>query len=321
VIKKGFYLDHFKKGQKASGQDTIKLIFNQLVKPLLTDINLATVRSNELKEELKLLQHNQGSEPARKALVYARVFFKWCVDNEQSDPLTGEQILDNPLAGVKPPDIGVIKSKARSRVLATEEVPMLFTALDRSQLDNRSKIGLRLLLLNGNRVGELMAAKWSEVNLSKASWRIPAENTKTSEELIVMLAPQSVALFERLQAITGDNDSVMGGMSGGAQGKALARLQQTRKTAPIPNTKSENRQPLLPFDDKLTVHDLRRSFVTFLAELGVTSEIREKMVNHKLQGVAAVYTRSENYDERRKAAIKLADALDDPLNILPTAVF
>ena len=48
-------------------------------------------------------------------------------------------------------------------------------------------------------------------------------------------------------------------------------------------------------------HDLRRTFVTCLNELGVAPYVVEKLVNHKLQGVMAVYNHAEYWPERHAA--------------------
>ena len=48
-------------------------------------------------------------------------------------------------------------------------------------------------------------------------------------------------------------------------------------------------------------HDLRRTFVTRLADLGVAPHVVEKLVNHRLQGVMAVYNHAEYWPERHAA--------------------
>ena len=48
-------------------------------------------------------------------------------------------------------------------------------------------------------------------------------------------------------------------------------------------------------------HDLRRTFVTRLNDLGVAPYVVEKMVDHKLQGVMAVYNHAEYWPERNAA--------------------
>jgi integrase len=64
----------------------------------------------------------------------------------------------------------------------------------------------------------------------------------------------------------------------------------------------------------LTVHDLRRTAGTYLSQLGVPKDVRERIMNHggkrKSSVTDGVYNRYE-YDAEKRAALELwADALD-----------
>ena len=52
------------------------------------------------------------------------------------------------------------------------------------------------------RPGELRKAHWSEMNLDKAEWRIPAERMKMGEQHIVPLADQAVDDLRELEPLT-----------------------------------------------------------------------------------------------------------------------
>lgn len=52
-----------------------------------------------------------------------------------------------------------------------------------------------------------------------------------------------------------------------------------------------------------TPHDLRRTFSTRLSDLGVMPHVIEKMLNHKMVGVMAVYNQAEYWPERRAAQL------------------
>jgi integrase len=56
-----------------------------------------------------------------------------------------------------------------------------------------------------------------------------------------------------------------------------------------------------------TLHDLRRTFATNLADLGVAPHVIERLLNHvtgTISGVAAIYNRSR-YEPEMKAAMEL----------------
>lgn len=50
-----------------------------------------------------------------------------------------------------------------------------------------------------------------------------------------------------------------------------------------------------------TPHDLRRTMATRLSDMGIAPHVIEKMLNHQMTGVMAVYNRAEYLDERRHA--------------------
>lgn len=56
-----------------------------------------------------------------------------------------------------------------------------------------------------------------------------------------------------------------------------------------------------------TPHDLRRTFATRLADMGIAPHIIEKCLNHRMQGVMGVYNRAEYEQERISAAQAWAD--------------
>ena len=61
---------------------------------------------------------------------------------------------------------------------------------------------------------------------------------------------------------------------------------------------------------RFTPHDLRRSFVTRLNDLRVAPYVVEKLVNHTLQGVMAIYNRAEYARERYRATQLWGDTLE-----------
>jgi integrase len=291
-----YYADHLA-GLKAP--EAVRDIFNRFIIPLLGDTPLADVQTVALADAIRTTKTTNGHGSATKMFSYLTSFFRWCV-------AMGRLKID-PTA---PLDRKTFKfeSSERDRYLTREEVPLLLSAIDNApRMQHRTKIGLRLLMLTGMRSGELIQAEWKHIDFTNKTWLLPAANTKTNAELVIPLAPQAITLLVRLKEDTKESGMVMGELSPKALIKALTRLQ----------TPNKNGERLLVLDEKLNVHDLRRSFTTFLTGLKVPYEVREKMVNHKPAGVSKIYNRWDYRDERKAAGILLADALDNPLELLP----
>src|SRR5690606_38078933 len=58
---------------------------------------------------------------------------------------------------------------------------------------------LEFLILTASRSGEVLGAKWPEVDLGSAVWTVPAERMKAGKEHRVPLSPRAVAIIEALQ--------------------------------------------------------------------------------------------------------------------------
>ena len=63
------------------------------------------------------------------------------------------------------------------------------------------------------RPGEVRRAEWSEIDLDRAEWRIPAVKMKMREAHVVPLAPQAVAILKELQPLRGTHRYVFPGVT------------------------------------------------------------------------------------------------------------
>ncbi|MDD2318295.1 MAG: integrase arm-type DNA-binding domain-containing protein, partial [Desulfobacterales bacterium] len=84
------------------------------------------------------------------------------------------------------PLVGLRKTpeKTRSRVLTDDEIRRLWEALDlqNTAIDiyRVSKLALKLLLLTGQRPGEVCGMSWDEIDFAEGFWNIPARRMKNS---------------------------------------------------------------------------------------------------------------------------------------------
>jgi len=148
------------------------------------------------------------------------------------------------------------------------------------------------------RPGELRAAEWSEFDLEKAEWRIPAERMKMRELHIVPLARQVVRILRELQLHTRGGRYVfpaVGGqlrpLSENTLGAALRRIGYT--------------------SDVMTAHGFRSTASTLLNELGWHPDLIELQLAHKERNkVRAAYNRAQRLAERRTMMQAWADHID-----------
>lgn len=160
-------------------------------------------------------------------------------------------------------------------------------------LEPATRACLQILLLTGQRVGETLAARWADVDLDAALWRIPAQNTKSGRAHLVHLPALAV---EVLRALPGPRaaDHFVFASAHGAQPSPIERRTVTRA---LHRLLVSGALPLAHF----TPHDLRRTLRSRMGDLGVLPHIAEKILNHRLGGVLQVYDRSEYLADRAAA--------------------
>lgn len=159
---------------------------------------------------------------------------------------------------------------------------------------------LKLAPMFFTRPQELRRARWADIDLGEAMWRIPAEEMKMREPHLVPLAKQAVAILEELHPVSGHLEYVFPGgrdpkkhMSDAAVNMAMRRLGIDTKT-------------------ELTGHGFRAMARTILHErLGYQPEIIEAQLAHKTPGpLGAAYARAKFLEQRKEMMQAWADYLD-----------
>lgn len=169
----------------------------------------------------------------------------------------------NPLANTSNRIAGGTE-KPRDRVLTDDEIKWVMN------LDHAHGPLLRALLMTGCRISELQSAKVHDMRDDLL--HIP--HTKNGKPHWVHITPQL-----RVELVQWHKGGWLF-KSRGATG-VQAWLRRTGAT--------------------WTPHDLRRTFATRLAGMGVAPHVVEKCLNHQMQGVMAIYNRHDYADERRAA--------------------
>jgi integrase len=205
--------------------------------------------------------------------------FSWCIT---------EGLLEtNPVQGTAKVDEGA----SRERVLTHDELRKVWRNLGE---DKFSDI-VRLLLLTGQRRGEISALAWSEVDLAKGMIILPPARTKNKRQHELPLSRQALAIIER-QPRRNSSEFLFSDVKG-------------YKDWDTGKTKLDERIQIAPW----RLHDLRRTCATQLGELGVQPHHIEAILNHysgHRAGVAGVYQRAKYEPEMRDALQRWADHLD-----------
>ncbi len=160
---------------------------------------------------------------------------------------------------------------------------------------------------------ELFSAEWRDVCLVKQYFQIYADNTKSQKSLAIPIPDQVIPLFERLHILSNGSNylfparkkSTRGYISNDTVNHTLADL-----FGKVISTKSASKNVLGDAGiENFVIHDLRRTFRTLLAELGIPNEIAEKYLHHADSRIIKTYNRYEYKKERRVAHEKIAQLI------------
>ncbi|MEP6610096.1 MAG: tyrosine-type recombinase/integrase [Burkholderiaceae bacterium] len=197
------------------------------------------------------------------------------------------------------------RPRKRNVVLSLPEVAELWRAIgdaNRCMAADVTVAALRMLILTGQREREVTDAEWDEFDLDAGEWNIPARRTKSSKQHLVHLAPQAVTILTQLKKTTGKKRHVFASplrkgqaVYGRSVNNALAALFKRGALAKVTPCR---------------VHDLRRTLITRLPDLGFELFIGNKIANHALPGVFAHYNHNECLPQRKDALLAWADRIE-----------
>jgi integrase len=246
---------------------------------MLHGLQLAKITRRDIATCLAAITQNNGAVTANRVRSTLSSFFAWAI---------GAGLLEhNPVTGTN-----VNEEKSRDRVLLPDELRLIWNALD----DTHYGAILRLLALTGQRAGEIAGLRWSEIK--DAEIVLPPERTKNKRAHVIPLSEPARAIIaaqpRRIGADGKPRDLVFGRGSGPFDGWSNSQnLLNARIAATTGKT--------LPH---WTPHDLRRSFATHAAEIGIAPHIIETILNHvsgHRRGVAGIYNRATYARETRIA--------------------
>lgn len=289
--------------------ESYRWMFDKYVVDQLGDWKIAAVKRPDLRDFLEGLRDDHGMTTARRVGGLVKLLFKFAASRDliEADPASA---LDLPG-----------KEVVRRHTLKDHEIRALWRATDPStRTDERNLAGrlkshpsmfpwgayFRLLVLLGQRRGEVANMRWASLDLDKGVWMLEADETKADRAHVVPLPAPAVALLKdlpRLSMVDEKGDTVPSPWVLTTNGRApISDFSKPKKWL------DETMLRLLRQDGEVLapwrVHDIRRSVSTNLAALGVEPFVRRRVLNHSLEGVDAVYDQWD-YLERKRAALDL----------------
>jgi integrase len=182
-------------------------------------------------------------------------------------------------------------SRGRQAALDYQQAPGFLAALRQRQ--GIAARALEVTLLTGLRTGEVIGARWTEIDLERKTWVIPPERLKDrktrTEPHRVPLSPQVVAILKALPRL---GEFVFAGLR---PGKPLSMLKDMNR-----DQSGEPRWVDPKSGRPITPHGLRATFRTWGEDEGFSRDLLEESLGHQVgTAVERAYRRTDGFDRRR----------------------
>ncbi|MEI7601518.1 MAG: integrase arm-type DNA-binding domain-containing protein [Aestuariivirga sp.] len=172
-------------------------------------------------------------------------------------------------------------TRGHHAALPYDDVPAFMAALRARQ--SLAAMALELAILTACRSGEVLGARWEEIDLKKGVWIIPKERMKAGLAHRVPLSKRAVALLKGLPQV---NPYVFPGQAPGKPLSGMAMEMQLRRMD----------------RNDITVHGFRSTFRDWSSEqTSFPHETCEHALAHRISDKAeAAYRRGDQFEKRRE---------------------
>jgi integrase len=172
--------------------------------------------------------------------------------------------------------------------LSDDELKGVWRAAD--ALEQPYKELAKVIVLTGQRRGEVSGLARRELDLDAAIWILPAARAKNEREHTIPLSDQVVDILRGLPRIDGSD--------------FVFTIRGDRPITELTRTKARLDALMPPDTPPWVLHDIRRTVASGMARLGVNLPVIEKLLNHvsgSFAGIVSTYQRHSFADEKRAA--------------------
>lgn len=260
--------------------------------PYIGNLPIRNVTAAHLLEIVRRIEGRGAETVALLVRQWASAIFRYGVATLRADT--------DPAAALKG---AIVRPKVEHhKPLSRDQIADFVKALDSYGGYRTTVIALRLMLLTFVRTVELRAAHWTEIDLDRAEWRIPAERMKMREPHLVPLSRQAIELLRELHTYTGGRGFMFPNY----------RNPKTCMTATTLNRALER----MGFNGKdsigFSAHGFRATASTILNEIGYRPDVIERQLAHAERNkVRASYNQGEYLEERRAMMQQWADLTEE----------
>ncbi|MDR3429997.1 phage integrase central domain-containing protein [Silvimonas sp.] len=295
AVAREWFAKHQPSWAKSHSEKVIRRLEKDVF-PWMGNRPISEITAPELLATIRRTESRGALDTAHRALQNCGQVFRYAVATGRA-----ERDPSGDLRGALPP----ARTKHYASIVDPQGVAELLRAMDGFKGTLVVQCALKLAPLVFTRPGELRKAEWSEIDLEKGEWNIPAERMKgwlrkgITTPHLVPLSSQSLAILKELHALTGHRRYVFLGrdpqkpMSEAAINAALRRMGYDTK-------------------EDITGHGFRAMARTILhEELDIERDVIEHQLAHSVpDALGTAYNRTKFIKDRRSMMQVWADYLD-----------
>jgi len=282
------FIEKYCKPKKRTWQEDQRIL-NKNIIPEIGSLHMKEVKKRDIVAVLDKIENRGALIACNRTLAVFSKMFNFALERDVIEIF--------PVYGIKKRG----EEKSRDRILSDNEIKLLWESLG----DTSVSMLLKFLLITGQRTGETRQMQFNEIN--EGLWTIPSEKTKNKLTHIVPLSSMALDIIQEMKRKS-NGDYVFSGRIK-CEGDIAGNKCIEKNVAA-----HHFRKIIKNFGwVRTTVHDLRRTVRSNLSMLKIRKTVAERILNHKEQGISAVYDRHDYLDEKKEALQKWSDKLGEIL--------
>jgi integrase len=168
---------------------------------------------------------------------------------------------DNPVKGIER-----FHEERRERWLSDRELSQLLAAL-LAHPNQRAANAVRFQILTGARIGEVLKARWSDIDLNRGVWIKPSHHTKQKRTEHIPLSGPTLSLLSEMRKVADPTEENV--FPGNASGRPLQDIKKFWKGVTARAGIADYR-----------LHDNRHTHASHLVSSGLSLEIVGRLLGH-----------------------------------------
>lgn len=266
------FMERYSKKRKRTWQrDEYHL--NRHILPILGNLRIQSIVRRDIVRVLNRMRDDNGATTSsNRVRSLLHKMFNWAIQQGLNE--------HNPVAHTER-----LKEKSRDRILTDTEIRLMWDSAD----GDLSGYALRMMLLSGQRPGEVLAMQWSDIR--DDVWTLARTKNGRPHKVPVSLGMWKV--LDDVRGLLGDKCSGTGYVF---PGRSKGHLLPTSVAHTMARIAWQGQA-----DNKPHPHDLRRTCASTVSRLGHPRITITKLLNHTETHVDAVYDRWTYLPEMLKA--------------------